>query len=299
MSTRTRVFVGIVLLIVITVVFVAVKYSTTPGDAKPSVQASTTVVKPDQSTTSALPTDKTLPAVEPTGTVLDYFPHEIGMSWTYEITTENIHPLQYWATYWEEVTLGFNTRVSVKPPGERPPLTHELTLRVVGEATVAVDETVYSGVELSILKDELGLYYGVDKFFWVFLPEPNNLVAMAVYVDDIFLGYDKNIALVKGTTGCAMRPLLFDGESGEEQSLVFDWDKAPRDDLLYFDGSDGKTLEFTRQVAAAQEVGVDYDRAFTEKSIFELGKGLVFLQQKVGNITSMTWELVSCNFAVD
>jgi hypothetical protein len=291
-SNRMRVFVGVVLLIVITVVLVVVKCGT--GDPA-------TITKTGQNATSTLSTNETLPAIKLNGTVLDYIPHQVGMTWTYEITAGMAHPLFYWVTNWEGIEPGFYTRISQIPPGQMPGKTYELTLRVLAEADVSVDGNVYPGVELSILKDELGVYYGVDRLFWAFLPNPGSVVAMVAYVDDFFLGNDQYIAKVRGTEGIAMRPLLFDGPSVEEQHLAFNWDDEYRNDLLYFDDSGGGNgvIKFTRQVSAAAVVEYDYDKAFVETSVYEVGKGLTYLQQKVGSAVTMTWELVGYNFSTD
>jgi hypothetical protein len=242
-------------------------------------------------------TTTTNPPVVLTGTVMDYFPCEVGMTWHYKVTTGLTDPLRYWVIEWPVPGgwwLPLREQIS---PGYSPDGSYALTLQVMRKTTVQVGAIYCPGVELAVLEDELGIFQGVKQLYWAFVPDTAGwtMTSLVVQVATIPSSWaqDPNIPIQDGS---AFRPLVFDDTLGMGNNYTTALNTLAELDYQYYMRTNGNTREFLRDVKDAAllegEVWGYWDAAFTETTVYELGKGLVYLQQKVNGQVSMTWELM-------
>jgi hypothetical protein len=244
--------------------------------------------------------DKETEAETPSGKPADYFPTSPGTRWTYEITIGETEPLNCQVVTWPmgEISASYVTRGLFLPLlEEQPPETFRLVLSVKGAAPKQGPLEYPNGVELTIEEDELGIFEDVDRLFWAITGGRSGrfMVTEVATYPPTTPGAPTGAWGAWGTEdGYAMRVFFFADEPG----IGVGMGEEPIE-RLYFIGLDGPHLHFEREVAASEiEEGKDpsvldkLDKAFTEETWFEKGKGLVRLEQKVEGKTSMVWKLV-------
>lgn len=268
--------------------------------------ATNTVLTNDTTTeavTSILPDDttelstSTVPKVELTGAAMDYFPHQVGMTWTWEIRQETALPLQDWTTMWPQANKGVQFRKGIIIPSFDTAYT--LTLKVAHLADdIQTGEDTLSGVELQIVRDDLNIYQDAERLFWAFVPGNDSLVVEIAYLPGSFAassGYPDSA--VTSSQGISMRPIFFDGDVAISSDYTYSWNPLEADDVLYFGSSADDSWTFVREVAAEKNLLNEVlKRAFTETVTYDQGVGMISLHQEIAGLASMSWELVDFNF---
>lgn len=243
----------------------------------------------------------------PKGHPSDFFPTEPGTRWSYVITAGKVDPLGFGMTAWPMGIEGKGTvamvatRRLLRSPAART--SYRLEVGVKGPAARQGPLQYPEGVELSIGRDDLGIFHECKQAFWAIGESGRYAVSLVLMFDPDSIG-----ALGGGgggfgswgrEDGYSVRPFLFFDKPGIAISL----DDAP--ESLLFAGIDRKlpgyecleTLHFIRKVKPAEkEPGKEWnylDEGFREDMWFARGQGLVRLVQKVKGETSMTMNLGS------
>jgi len=250
------------------------------------------------------------PIAEP----IEYLPMAKGTTFTYEIELGETEPLIYKLTYWPrgDGEIGMITRgryVKAMLDGDESDATARkklrdkrfiLKLRVKGLAEKQGGLKYPVGVELTVEKDELGVYEEADKVFWaatrsggftcyeVVTYPPNSIGSLS---NDPWGGW-------RGEDGYSMSVFFFGRKPGTAISLG-----SKNEDALLFQGEDflpgtrASSLHFIREVDPAGDGGEKQvptnsavlDKGFKEDRYFVKDRGLVYLRQTVEGKTSMTW----------
>lgn len=233
----------------------------------------------------------------------DYFPTSTGMKWVYQIEIGEVEPLKYKVTSWpqgdSEVTYGTKERFLVLTE-KKPPKTFLLEIQVKGPAAKQGPVLEYkNGVELDIEKDELGIFDEAKQVFWAMSPGgPFRVFEIVTYSPDTIGAPTSSWGSWGQEDGYSMALLFF----GEKPGISIGMAESP--DTLLFVGVDTQVpqyegtplLHFRRIVESSEkEKGEEHgylDKGFTEDRWFARGKGLVRLEQKVEEETSMIWTLI-------
>lgn len=241
---------------------------------------------------------------QPPGKPGDFFPSQVGWTWTYEITIGDAEPLRYNETAWPlgDKWIVYATRRRfppvVKGEGEK---TFHLVIRSKATATKQGPLEYPIGIELDVVEDELGVYEDAKQVFWA-------ISTSGRFMAHLVTTYDPRSAPGGSRGGAWGR---WGQEEGYSMRLIFFGDQPgtqigmgnePADKLL-FEGIDTNAegyagqplLRFIRSVEGSRDDQSDriLDRAFTEEMWYAKGKGLVRLVQKVEGKTSMTWTLTA------
>lgn len=266
-------------------------------------------------------------------TIEDYFPSNVGVTWTYEITVGDTEPIHYGTILWP---LG-NRSIGVEDKGRFEHVANgkgrkrfKLVVRSKASAMKQGPLQYPKGVELEVVQDGLGVFENTKRVFLA-------INSAERFMAELIITYDPNDPmstwrrLPDGATGgkvgdgFSRRLLFFGAQPGT--ALAMGKEHA---DMLYFVGSDasvegyagqallhfkrivkGTTDELTGLLSQPQNenalnamrsmkgtTGVDPDviyfsRGFEDDMWYAKGKGLVRLVQKVGEKTSMTWKLIA------
>ena len=103
----------------------------------------------------------------PSSKPVDYFPTAVGTTWTYKITLGKKDALFARRTTWpisEKRAMSQETRGRFLARKEKS--SYLLTIQVKARATQQGPLKYPNGVELTVVKDELGVYRDVKKLFW-------------------------------------------------------------------------------------------------------------------------------------
>lgn len=234
----------------------------------------------------------------------DFFPTQVGLKWTYEITVGDAEPLRYHKTSWPQgdkmVVISYRgfLLTNVNWEGKKR---FNLIIRSKNPAAKHVLLKNAKGVELEVIQDELGVFEYAKQVFWAISTGRGFMVLLVVTYDPLSTPFAPTEFLWDGLgqgDGYSKRLLFFSGRPGTGMGYGKDLT-----DKLIFDGPDanvegyaGQTLlRFIRSVGKVKKKGEQsesvLDRAFTEEMWYAKGKGLVRLVQKVGGKVSMTWTL--------
>lgn len=250
----------------------------------------------------------------PSSSPLDFFPAQVGMRWKYKITLGGgVDPLRYKETTWPlgEGSVTQQTRGRFLPDAEDATGeggTFILELHVERSAAKQGPLEYSRGVELVVDRDELGIYEDAQRVFWA-IP--------GVGISDPFVHevvtYSSSDGPPMGSwgdwghgDGYSMRVILF----GERPGIAISQSKSA--EQLLFKGVERykgwQCLRFTRIIESDADedrgdlmAAVDdsreqlraLSRGFVEDAWFAQDKGLVRLEQRVGDKVSMTWEMLS------
>jgi len=233
------------------------------------------------------------------GIPADYFPVKIGTTWEYEITIGNVEPMNYTEVSWPQgniiqiiATKGRFMPLLVDSLGKN---SYDLIVRVKSLAKKQGPLEYPNGLELEIVKDELGIYEYCSQVFWAISDDNRFMVnEIRVYPSDT-PGAPMTGAWGRWSAenGYSIRVIFF----GEQPNTAIGLGEEPKDVLL-FQGLEGKKLHFTRQVDMSEPKNSSYDSSdemfnqdFTEDVWYERGKGLVALIQIKNGEMAFAWRL--------
>jgi len=253
----------------------------------------------------------------------EFFPTEPGTKWVYEITVAGkSEPVQYREVscagangklkVWVQRGLFLKSLYVPGVPGDRgdtadvggPPRVCALEISVKGRAKAIGTLRCREYVELTVHKDDLGVFFGTDRMLWGFLGGPHLEIdwALAWSPDSVHSADPLWHIFGQQNQGIALSErLVFHSKPGWQITPV----TGSADSLLLLPqveanvlGYEGiQCLHFLRTVASGRgEAGAVRSRAdqgFTEDSWFGKGKGLVRLEQNVNGEPTMVWRLKS------
>jgi len=247
-----------------------------------------------------------LPAGEP----IDYLPIAPGTVLVYKIELGDVEPLVYKEVIWPQ-TKGSIVMVTrsrfwgaIKQSDKEQKKVFLLKMKVKGPAAKQGGLEYPVGVELTVEKDELGVYQDAKQVFWAATSKGRFMCHEVVTYSSDTPGSPQAGAWGNwgAEEGFSMRILFF----GERPDTQVGMGKDSKDKLLFdgikpVPGSSDSGLHFVRTVepqAKKENIGsiksIDssmLDKGFREDSYFLKGKGLVYLEQKVDGKTSMIWRI--------
>lgn len=226
------------------------------------------------------------------GSPADYFPMETGCKWEYEIIIGEVEPLQYRITHWplgeKNVTYATRSRFLPLLYDKKNNRKYNLSFIVKGKVNNA-GPYAWNPVELKIEKDDLGVFEGAEKVFFVRTEDYSLVMAVSLYSPN-------SPGAPAGSWG------NWGQENGYSEKIVF-FAEAPMiaksitdSDSLLFLGKESGKLHYVRQVLAQEKNKGEIsglDAGFTEDMWYSKGKGLERLEQKINGKTSMTWKLIN------
>jgi hypothetical protein len=225
----------------------------------------------------------------------DYFPTGVGTTWTYRIMLRDTDALYAREETWR-LSEQYCTSATIRGRyfSRDNKSSYLLTLKV--KAAVRNQGTLRypEGVELAVVKDELGIYYEVKQVFWA-IADPDRFEVTEVRMYDQYSSGAPtdywNTPLRTGD-GSSKRMLFSGAEPGVGISFA-----GETFDRLVALGSDPAGLSFQRFIKEkkrdeSEGNGSDaLHQAYTEVTRYKKGVGLNYLEQKVGGKTTMTWTL--------
>jgi len=226
-----------------------------------------------------------------------YFPMDVGTTWTYEISLGKTDPLHFGRVSWpqgggQSMSIEVRGRYlgAIKNEGTGP---LRLVLKVEEVAAQQGPLQFPEGVKLTVLEDELGIYEDIEEVFWAATTSDGFQVTEITTHSPDSSGAPGGAWGSYGIEpGYSMKLVFFAREPGTGLSVG---EESP--ETLFFKGPEGNQLHFERIVEGSKEnqspeaAGV-LNSPYTENIVFEKGKGLVSLEQKVDGTHSMTWKLV-------
>jgi len=246
-------------------------------------------------------------ASPPKGHPSDFFPTQPGTRWTYAIRKGQVDPIGFTMTVWPMgadgagKSVGMSSRRLLYSRAARD--SYGLQVTVKGLAKQQGPLRYPKGVELSIDRDDLGVFDGCKQAFWA-------ISESGRYDVTLVLTFDPQSSRAPGGggggfgdwgrgDGHSMRNYFFADKPGIAISLS----ESP-DSLLFagvdrdLQGYEGReAFHFVRRVKPAEkEAGREWnhlDEGFREDEWFARDRGLVRLIQKIKGKTSMTMELAS------
>jgi len=231
--------------------------------------------------------------VSSAGELERYFPTDVGATWNYEITiNRDNEPLWYNETIWPLGSGGVryaNRGRFIYPANQK---TFDLTLQVSQKVSQQGPLSYPVGVEVEILKDELGIFSRhVTHVFWA-IDDSGTVLQLEMFDRLAMPGSSFGME-----DGHAVRPLFFNRPAGIQIGLG----ENPADTLLFLgvndrvDGFRGSAcLHFRREVEADDKgTSAHLDKGFTEHRFYVKDKGLGRLVQEINDEWSMIWTLKS------
>jgi hypothetical protein len=249
----------------------------------------------------------------------DFFPTKIGATWVYKIEIGEVKPLHY-----QERSVPLNDRrVTVAQRALLPRLanakerkTFVLAMKVKAAAAQQGPLQYREGVEIEVERDDFGIFKdfeGGTQIVWAII-EPDRFMVMEVLTHDLADAPSAPMGAPsrgQGQGSVYSRRLLFfvdqrvvDDPGGPIQLGI---GQKPRDTLQFL-GIDNQIpeckrttcLHLRRVVPPADLTTLlkedpqrgHFEKGFTEDTWFARGKGLVRLEQKIEEKTSMVWTLV-------
>ena len=237
----------------------------------------------------------------------DYFPTDIGRSWTYriEVASTNRHPVRHQISSWpygEDGLRSVRTRGIIYNFRDEKAVDGEtkLVLRIVEKALKQGPLQYREGYKLKIERDDLNIYNDVTALYWAISTASRYEVTEVAMIDpssSSSLGSNNSPwGSMDDREGYSLSFKLF----GEKPMIAIGYgDEGDRLLFVGFDRLDGvPCLHFQRMVDAADRKedtsnrGSSYfDSAFTEDVWYGKGIGLMKLIQKVDGLVTMTWTL--------
>lgn len=238
----------------------------------------------------------------------DFLPMEVGRSWTYDIMLSDSLPaiskLNSGVLFGSPGKLVRDTREYLPKPDEKKQLKNpQLVLRVKSELTKGTfpqwfPPDVQKAVEISIDKDDIGVYHRAIKVFWVIAESENAVLEIRTYPP-------VNVGSFYSPDGLRFSQriiLFFPNESFApwESPVMQNVANADIDNLGLLGklpDSKNPTVVFRRKVLSREKKENDpipeipLDKAFSETMLFEKGEGLVFLLQNIDDVITMGWKL--------
>lgn len=231
-----------------------------------------------------------------------YFPTATGTTWEYLVTLGPREPLVAYERVWpvgggRAMFSRVRGRILAERVRSTPP---SVVLRVVGPASAQGPLRYGRGVEVAIMRDDLRYFEDVEHCFWA-IPADERFEALLVMTysplsSDAPTG-SWGVPIVHGE-GYVVRQLFHDRGAGvsigstmgdrDAHETLLSTGYAPewQEPCLHF----LRIVEETESASGSDEADV-LNSAFTEEYWFERGKGLVRMEQKVGGVPSMVWNL--------
>ncbi|MEQ1619380.1 MAG: hypothetical protein ABL883_13675 [Terricaulis sp.] len=250
-----------------------------------------------------------------TGHPSEFFPRNVGSSWTYRVTLDDPDlVVRSEEVAWPRLS-GAELIVAVRGvlPYSGNPLEGPLYLTLqLGEAADQQGPHEYpEGYKLRVTRDDLGLYEGATGLYWA-------IPGSGRYEVHQILTYDAESALSSWkppsgydleAQGYNERITYFVDNLGTRLQFQGSLESMALDDIVHdIEGQAGKDcLQFSRAVegtnlsdtGAMQDVRGRLTMSLLEKTWFCRGVGLVRLEQYVGGDRSMTWTLTDYDPASD
>ncbi|MEI6627521.1 MAG: hypothetical protein WCL61_02915 [bacterium] len=248
---------------------------------------------------------------EAIGQPIDYLPTTPGSILEYKIELGSIEPLNYMESInpcGDKVNItsvrgrfiAALIEFDKSKDSKKPKKILCLKLKVKGPA---VKQGMFQrpiGVELVVEKDDLGVYKDAKKIFW-------SATAAGNFRCNEIVTYPPNLHSLGGggpwgdwnaEDGFSMRLILFGEKPGTQISSTSGSDS--KDHLIFIGvknvpGLNVPGLCFLRIVEphSKEHKGDYFSSGFAEVTYFVKGKGMVYLQQRVGEEVSMTWTAVN------
>jgi hypothetical protein len=223
----------------------------------------------------------------------DSIPFEAGTEWVYKIEIPaGQSPETYRYILWP-TAMGI-VASEVEGAFDPPPGKKSFVINIRAKGPVNSDQhpfnlkefSGFDAIELEIIKDEIGFFDQAEQVFWAKDPAHFMVVEMATYPPDSELTRFAPAGFT-AKYGLGTRPIFFIDAPKTAKSTT---DK----DRLGFWGGDTRVPHYEGKMLShfRREVNGTNGHNFTEDMWFELGIGLVRLEQKIGGKTSMTWSLL-------
>ena len=250
-------------------------------------------------TAGAWSRDEVSQEAPPEGVPADFFPLATGTTWTYAITLGEAEPLGYEEITWKGPggtgVLSAQRRRFTGVFEEHEGNQFTLKMRVKGPAPKQGGLEYPLGVELEILKDDLGIFYGAKQVFFAVANYDRFMAHLVVTHDANGPGAPSGSGPWSSwgsEDGYSMRLIFFGSAPGTRISMG----SKPKD-MLLFAGVEGTieggvdVLRFMRTVLPSDDpIDELLGEGFSEETWFEKDRGLVRLVQTRGSVT-MTWNL--------
>jgi hypothetical protein len=232
--------------------------------------------------------------------LVEFFPIDIGTSWTYKIEVGDVAPLEYRWTSWSfnGGRRGYRERRQLQG-GDKGTTAYSLKLRITGDSGPQERGQAPIVRELTVENDSLRIFGGAKQVFWEIRPGALFPVVELRFIDSS----DGPVGVpVKGTGYQEKRMLLFT-TNHQQPFPVAVGQPTEKEKMIYYGietnvpGYEGtESLHIQREIAAfeggSEEVsGMRESRGWTEDMWFARDKGLVRLVQRIEGKTTMTWTL--------
>lgn len=236
-------------------------------------------------------------------------PTDIGTEWTYAIHIGDVDPVRYREIYWEALD---GTTISYRKIEFFPELakssdrsrTYYLTMQVSGQPK---DQGLGfhwdHAAELTIVRDDLGIYDGAKQIFWLVPPGDYTklVVGAGTEVSEMVI-YPKEMAPggIAKQDGLSLRFILncrmpgtcessYGGDNTESLASLL-----PVNNFPYYENK--WVFPYERKVGPYIDTtgsGASFPNGFVEKVWYADHVGMVRLEQWLDNQLSMTWVLES------
>ncbi|PIR94846.1 hypothetical protein COT95_01945 [Candidatus Falkowbacteria bacterium CG10_big_fil_rev_8_21_14_0_10_37_6] len=232
----------------------------------------------------------------------NYFPCEVGNEWTYDIKIGSKYPLYRNITKWplgdgEISYLNCGYLAIMETEKVQNP---KLILKVKQKAEKQGPLEYPNGYEIEIIQDDIGIYRDAEQVFWCISKSGRyQVIEVVTYPSFRSPARSGQWGSWDNGNGYTMKLLMF----GESPGIMISIEShSPA--KLYFNGPAGNNkLEFIRiyektndddnDLPTKKTAGEHLDSAFTEKLLYEKGKGLESLVQMMGDEFLMSWSLSS------
>jgi hypothetical protein len=262
-----------------------------------------TTIQPNASNTSKPETENIASEIP------QYFPMDVGSTWTYRIDIGNTSPV-----YYQELDLyykiGKNTGTSESivrgkyAPGSRMELpqkrAYELKITIAAKATKQCDMEIPEGRKIKVIVDELGIYQDAENVYWT-TSFPGTFHFMQITEMKMSGGFSTG-ANLKPYQICSSSLKGFGYPTGTSICRG-----GKMTDFITFQGIEiipgtkVSGLHYIREVKGKESASISdtMNFTFTEDLYYLKGFGLAYLQQKVNGKIAMTWTLVNMTPAKD
>jgi hypothetical protein len=231
------------------------------------------------------------------GAPQDYVPFTAGREFHYVITIGEVDPLWAARIDW---TLG-NGAIAQSVRGRffpipQPGRRYDLRLRIVGPAAKQGPYS-WDGVEVKVVKDDLGIYEGAERVFWTRTRSGAlNVLEVRTYSPGSPGAPAGPWGTLNSAPGASSQIIFFSGTIGARESLTpFEGGDLTSPDSITLTGVENGKIHFTRLVARDQDPDPrshTLSQRFEEHTWFEPGRGMVRLEQRIDGKVSMIWQRV-------
>lgn len=236
-------------------------------------------------------------------------PNFVGAQWSYEIKIGKVDPIKY-----SEIVFPMSNGKAMlfteknyfsglkNQKGKRDG--YLLTMKVIGRPARQGPFQYVHAVEVEIIRDDLGVYEGAKQVFWLIPPGPFEGMAIATAQTDLSEVVTYPPLAIPGEKGVedgfSIRYLLlhcFPGTCDQQYTLGGSSDEKFQSlwPTKKFPGyEDQWVFHYQRSIQRSNdEAKVTLKDGFVEDTWYAPGVGLILLEQRINDIVSMTWNLIS------